>query len=144
MKKLAAIILLSAIFTGCSNWNIANQPTGARTQSASQTTAPANEPSISGVTDKVQEVSNDTVEMVEENLPDAGAVDAVVDKSDAFHINQVISAWNKQPDSIRTTANNGNIYTWKNYKPCCDVSLTSDSEGYVPKSAISSAISKCL
>ena len=141
MKKLAAIILLSAIFTGCSNWNIANQPTGAKTQSASQTTQTINEPSVSGVTDKVQEVSNDTVEMVEETLPDASTV---VDRSDAFHINQVISAWNKQPDSIRTTANNANIYTWKNYKPGCDVSLTSDSEGYVSKSTIKTALSNCL
>ena len=116
MRNLIAALVAAVFFIGCSNWNISNEPSGVRNQTKSQ----SSKTNIGGVNDKVQEVST------------AGTTD------------QVISAWNKQPDSIKTTEDNGNIYTWKNYKPGCDVSLTSDSEGYVSKSAIKSALSQCL
>ena len=142
MRNLIAALVAAVFFIGCSNWNISNEPSGVRNQTKSQ----SSKTNIGGVNDKVQEVSTaGTTDMVETTLPDStGMTNAPKDRSDAFHINQVISAWNKQPDSIKTTEDNGNIYTWKNYKPGCDVSLTSDSEGYVAKSAIKSALSQCL
>ena len=141
MKNLTVALVAALFLLGCSNWNIANQPSGARNQAGSQTSKPV----LGGVNDKVQEVPNNgSGEMIEGEIPSTTIANTPKDRSDAFHINQVISAWNKQPDSIRTAADNGNIYTWKNYKPGCDVSLTSDSEGYVSKSAIKSALSQCL
>ena len=139
MKNLIAAVAAALFLIGCSNWNIANQPSASRSQAGPQTT----KPNIGGVNDRVQE-SQGGGEMIEGEIPSTTIANTPRDRSDAFHINQVISAWNKQPDSIKTTEDNGNIYTWKNYKPGCDVSLTSDSEGYVAKSAIKSALSQCL
>lgn len=138
MKNLIAAVAAALFLIGCSNWNIANQPSASRSQTGSQTT----KPNIGGANDRVQETQGG--EMIEGEIPSTTIANTPRDRSDAFHINQVISAWNKQPDSIKTTEDNGNIYTWKNYKPGCDVSLTSDSEGYVAKSAIKSALSQCL